>query len=626
MAKREKKRAPRRLWPLLIGSVFFGVVAALLAAAYLQSLERALLARLEPVKEREIDVAVAAQDLERGAVVSIENFQKLSVPARYVHSDVVTPEEFSQYEGRAITVPLGAGKPLLRSHLDEDFPIDFSDIVDKGRRAITVTVDELSSINGFIRPGNRIDLFVNIALEESGVTTGALAAGFQKVGLKGFGDVDGLQQALRGLPEEVSADEIKNAFLPNDVIIPVLQDIRVLATGSEPYLETLDKLRQPQPRRERSYTTLTLDVTARQAAFISAALDKGDLIAMLRNRNDRSLADFSSVSAQELFGNAERMAREAEEAARKVGAVAGVTRGGDLLGADGKIVATREQLAAAGFKLDENGNIIDKDGNIVHPSDLVVTSDGQVVSRQQLAAAGMRVDAQGRIVDAAGNVVEPGDLVVTRDGKVLRRDQLAQAGLSVNDKGEIVDATGRVLSGDEVVMTEDGRLLQKKDVVVGMDGRIMTREQLAQAGLSVDKNGNIVDAQGNVVSPDDLVVTADGRVVKTTDAVVAADGRVFAKADLERAGLHVDENGNIVDASGKVVDPASLVVSADGKVLTEAQAREQGVLAAVAAGVNADGALTDASGKVLATREQLAAAGYTVNDKGQIVDKDGNVV
>ena len=134
MAKREKKQPRRRLWPLLVGSIFFGGVAALLAIAYLQSVERSLLARLQPEQEREIAVAVAAHSLERGSIISLENFQKRTIPARYVHSDAVTPDIFSQFEGRSITVPLEAGKPLLRSHLDDDFPIDFSDIVDKGRR------------------------------------------------------------------------------------------------------------------------------------------------------------------------------------------------------------------------------------------------------------------------------------------------------------------------------------------------------------------------------------------------------------------------------------------------------------------------------------------------------------
>jgi hypothetical protein len=35
-------------------------------------------------------------------------------------------------------------------------------------------------------------------------------------------------------------------------------------------------------------------------------------------------------------------------------------------------------------------------------------------------------------------------MITTKDGKLLTTEQLAAAGLSVNDKGEIVDASGKV--------------------------------------------------------------------------------------------------------------------------------------------------------------------------------------
>ncbi|MEQ8230587.1 MAG: Flp pilus assembly protein CpaB, partial [Gammaproteobacteria bacterium] len=300
--------------PLLIGAIGFGLAAALLSYIYLKSEEKALIAKYAGREGRPVTVLVAAQDLRKGALLSREVLSQRQIPAKFAHADAIAAGDYEQYLGRAVEVDVAAGKPILKSFLDDSFPVDFSDTVPLGRRAMTIQVDDMNAIAGFLRPGNRVDLFVNIPSGFSGFSGGFVTPDL----------VDTLPAELReAIPPSLlevartadSADTnmqtLLSGALPKDVILPVLQHVRVLATGRDPYREQLDALRYPQVRSERNFSTITVDVTAREAALLTAALDKGDLLALLRNRDDDTLADFSTLSARDLFTNAFSMAQAA---------------------------------------------------------------------------------------------------------------------------------------------------------------------------------------------------------------------------------------------------------------------------------------------------------------------------
>ncbi|MCZ6666963.1 MAG: Flp pilus assembly protein CpaB [Gammaproteobacteria bacterium] len=528
--------------PLLVGAVGFGLVAALLSFVYLKSEARALIEKYAGPDRKQVTVLVTAQDVQKGSVLRREVISQRKIPARFAHGDAIRAADFERYLGRVVEVNIAAGKPILKSFLDDKFPVDFSDTIPVGRRAMTVQVDEVNSVGGFIRPGNSIDLYVNIPSGFSGFSAGFITADLVDVIPAQLLDAIPpalLDAALSANPDDATVQSLVANAMPKDVILPVLQNVRVLATGRDAYREQLDALRYPQRRSERTFNTLTLDLSPREAALITAAIDKGDLLAILRNREDEGSADFSTVAAQDLFSNAFEMAQAEAERRTRVSVAAGVDIDGNLIDADGNRLMSAEQLAAAGLHVNENGELVDADGNVVDPNDLVVTADGRVLNKKQLAAAGFTVNASGQIVDADGNIVSADDIVITASGEVLTKQQLAAAGLSVNENGEIVDASGRVVDSSQLVITADGKIL--------------TTEQLAAAGLSVNENGEIVDADGNVVDPDSLIVSAAGELL--------------SREQLAAAGLSVNEKGEIVDADGNVVDPNTLVIDENGNVV-----------------------------------------------------------
>jgi len=594
--------------PLIIGAVICGVIAAALSFVYLKVEKAALIERYAGKDRKEVTVLVAAKDLAKGSIMRQENLSQRRIPSGFAATDAIPAAEFQKYLGRVLETQVGAGKPILRSYLDTRFPVDFSDIVPVGRRAMTVQVDEINSIAGFVRPGNKIDLFVTIPSAFSGFSAGFITADL----------VDAIPGELRNAIPKALLDAARSAgsanaevqqlltnAIPKDLILPVLQNVRVLATGREPYREELDKLAYPQPRQDRNFNSVTLDLSPREAALVTAAQDKGDLLAILRNRKDESTADFPTLSAQDLFSNAFKMAKAEDERRTRVQAGGKLDEAGNLVDANGNTIMNQEQLAAAGLSVNDKGELVDKHGNVIDPANVIVTADGRVLDKAKLAAAGLSVNAAGQIVDKNGNVISAEDVVMTADGKVMTKAQLAAAGLSVNDKGEIVDASGRVVDPSKMVVTADGKVL--------------TAEQLAAAGLSVNEKGEIVDASGNVVDPTKLVVSANGQVLNAEQ--------------LAAAGLSVNEKGELVDANGNVVDPSTLVTDGSGKIVDAA------ALAAAGLTINDSGQLVDEQGNVvdpaalvttkdgkIMSQAQLQAAGLTVNDQGEVVDAAGKVL
>ena len=317
-------------------------------------------------------LVVANQDLRKGQEITQDLFLARPVPDDFVHDDAIFPSDFDRYLGRSLVANLGRGKTLLKSFMDDDFPRDFSDVIVPGKRAMTISVDDLNSIGGFLRPGNRVDIFVNIPFGASGFSPQLFAAA-KEAGLLAMLPTE----ILTTIPGELlsAADsvddptELLGMLAPDDVIIPVLQNVTVLAAGKDPYRETLDALRQPQRRTESTFSHITLEVDPQQAALITIAEDKGEIVTLLRNRNDQSASDFTMAASPDLFSNAARMANAERERASRATAAAGVDMNGNLVDAEGNKLISAEQLAAAGYSVNENGQIVDKDGKQVNPGE-----------------------------------------------------------------------------------------------------------------------------------------------------------------------------------------------------------------------------------------------------------------
>jgi pilus assembly protein CpaB len=346
-----------------------------------------------------------------------------------------------------------------------------------------------------MRPGNRLDIYVNVGTRVVGYKSEAAAD------VTAGGD---LQKAALQLAGNVAATA-------TDVVLPVLQDALVLATGRDTYAEHLDALGQPQRRSTTNYNSITLDVTPEQAALLALAQDKGDLIGVLRNRNDRDDAAFTGLTPLDLYKNATAMKKAA---------------------------ALKKAAEAAGATVDENGNWVTADGKVISKDDIVISDNGTVSTKggQLLAADGISVNENGEYVDADGNVIPEDELVVNADGTVTTKDEMMKAaGYTVNEDGDYVDANGNVIKKDDIkvlangtVMTTDGKVVSGQNVtvnkdgfIIGEDGTVMTADGKILSGVTVNEKGEVVGADGKVLRDANLTVAADGTVTDSNGNVIA---------------------------------------------------------------------------------------------------------
>ena len=253
MKLRLRLAKPGKTGIVLIVAIGIGLLAALGARRYFS----ARIAQIESAAgEGMVSVVVAKADLPKGAVLSSATVAVRQVPRDYVHRSAIRPEDFPQAEGQQLAYELGAGEAVLWSLLEGKKVSTFSARVAEGRRAVTVPVDEISSISGMLEPGDTIDLVVSF-------------------------EQQGRRKAL-----------------------PLLQNVRVMATGQR-------SADDPKTGESRQYETVTLDTTPDEARTVILAREAGRITALLRNPQDDIAASPSDELRNWLYGRPPRAARAA---------------------------------------------------------------------------------------------------------------------------------------------------------------------------------------------------------------------------------------------------------------------------------------------------------------------------
>ncbi len=253
---------------LISTAIILAAGAAWLSINYLEQQEQDLRSSLLKQDQIKRPVVVATRMLKPGDVVSERNMSIREIPEDFIPDNAISPKQFASVKGATLLEPMSPGKPLIGRYLASSGVQQFSDLLKPGERAVTIDVDSRMSSESMIRPGDHVDLH---ALINSSAMNEAVnkAAGGNK------GDT---------------------------MLIPLLSNILVLATGKitvDDNLELIDKR-----KLERGYSTLTLALSTRDAARVTLAQKKGDIVAMLRNRSDNSMkSKFKELTLEEaLYG------------------------------------------------------------------------------------------------------------------------------------------------------------------------------------------------------------------------------------------------------------------------------------------------------------------------------------
>jgi pilus assembly protein CpaB len=233
----------KRFFIVLVGALVFGLLAAVSVSRYLSSAQ-AYTKNLTRVAVAKVAIPVGTKIIPEQ--VMVVQFPKESMPDGAFES----PEKLT---GRVAVTNIAPREPITEARLA---PVGtaggLSAVIPEGYRAMTVKVDDVVGISGFIMPDTLVDVVVVIDPEEK--------AGTQ--------------------------DPISKI---------VLQNIKVLANG-----QNIDK---PQDQREaNSVKAVTLLVTPEQAEKLALAASEGKLQLVMRNSIDQGDEQTPGINKRGLLG------------------------------------------------------------------------------------------------------------------------------------------------------------------------------------------------------------------------------------------------------------------------------------------------------------------------------------
>jgi pilus assembly protein CpaB len=139
--------------------LFIGVVALALGGLLSSIVYRTLQARTGQSNHPGTDVAVAANDIKVGAKVEekdvkIVPFTSENLPANVYHTK-------AKIVGRGVVLPILAGEFILPNKLAaENAGSGMPGLIPPGMRAVSVRVNEVVAVAGFVAPGTRVDVLV----------------------------------------------------------------------------------------------------------------------------------------------------------------------------------------------------------------------------------------------------------------------------------------------------------------------------------------------------------------------------------------------------------------------------------------------------------------------------------
>src|ERR1700691_479714 len=138
--------------------LMIGVVALALGAFVSLFVYKNLVGRPATV-EAGADVIVAADDIQVGARVEEHDVRIARFPASGLPAGAYAKR--SQVMGRGVIIPISRGEFILPSKLaPENAGSGLPSLIPPGMRAVSVRVNEVVSVAGFVGPGTRVDVLL----------------------------------------------------------------------------------------------------------------------------------------------------------------------------------------------------------------------------------------------------------------------------------------------------------------------------------------------------------------------------------------------------------------------------------------------------------------------------------
>ncbi|MDO8683695.1 MAG: Flp pilus assembly protein CpaB [Armatimonadota bacterium] len=223
-------------------SIALGVIAAFLVYYYIKTVGTNGEPPMRPV-------ALARQTIPPATIIESAMIETRQMPGNQVPEDSAASEE--EVVGKVALTSMEGGSPILRKNVtDRSSALGLAYTVPTGMRAVTVALDPIIGVAGFLKPGNHVDVLATFNANDGTVTK------------------------------------------------TVLQDLTLLATGSKVITSTVDTEKQ----KVEDMPNATLAVTPIEAEALILAESKGKLRLALRAVGDVMRVHTTGINSRNLIG------------------------------------------------------------------------------------------------------------------------------------------------------------------------------------------------------------------------------------------------------------------------------------------------------------------------------------
>lgn len=224
-------------YPLLIALVL-GLLAGIIAYSAIKAREHEVREGWDTVR-----ILCARVDVEAGTELDEEMVGDCLIPSKFVTDSFIRIPEGEEAAtqmpyGQKVLVPLKAGDPVLGSHFEAERDFILADSVPARARAISVEVNERSSVNNWIRPNDHVDVV--------------------------------------GTFRDRQTSEL--------IAVTLLENLIVLATGKHSGMNHMSE-------EDKKYSQVVLLVGPEEAEILALAQETGTVTLVMRNPRDMDVAE-----------------------------------------------------------------------------------------------------------------------------------------------------------------------------------------------------------------------------------------------------------------------------------------------------------------------------------------------
>lgn len=253
---------------ILISGVLLGIMAIFSIKVYMDNQQKLIMQQAqEELKKRtknSVSVLYAKANIGRGSTIDADSFEAKIIPKEYADPQAVT--SLDRISGMTTIVDITKGEQITLNKLNYTGGISggLAEATPMGKRAVTVSVDNVSALAGMLRPGNYVDVLTMVPVPMMGA--------------------DGKQVSQL-------------------ITVPLFQNVLVLAVGRQienVTARTADRYGQQEEKKESS-PLVTLALNPQETNLIAYVQEQSKIKLVLRSTADAKIEPMKPATLDTLL-------------------------------------------------------------------------------------------------------------------------------------------------------------------------------------------------------------------------------------------------------------------------------------------------------------------------------------